>query len=207
MRRRKPRAPAAARLRMEAGSGHAWCARGCPSLTASSREHRPPRRMTLRRGASCARRNAPQCPASSPLQSTSSACATRPRCDMRREMCARVIVFVDTLAHHTHSVMLRKQMHSDSHSRSLHRGAPRREGRSMDRMLVEAAPAVTTSPERNRVGNRSPVEMLCIDAGAARPAANPFPRAQAARWRRRGEAVHGGRACRFLASSKRSSCT
>jgi hypothetical protein len=149
---------------------------------------------------------------------TSSACDAHTLCDFVHEMRVCDVVFVDTHVHHTHSVMLRKQMHSDSHSRSLHRDAPRREGRSMDRMFVEAAPAVTTSPEAHSACDRFPVEMLCIDAGIARTRPSQqhsaamvthlrFPVAQAARWRRRGEPVQRGRACLSVTSSRRSLCT
>jgi hypothetical protein len=77
----------------------------------------------------------------------------------------------------------------------------------MDRMFVGAAPAVTTSPENHSAGDRFPDEMLCIASGTTRAALLRFPVAQAARWRRRGEPVQRGRACRFVTSSKRSSCT
>lgn len=94
----------------------------------------------------------------------------------------------------------------------------------MDRMFVEAAPAVTTSPEAHSAGDRSPAEMLCIDempcinSGIARTAPSQqhsaamvmllrFPVAQAARWRRRGEPVQRGRACLSVTSSRRSLCT
>lgn len=120
----------------------------------------------------------------------------------------RDVVFVDTLPHHTHSVMLRKQMHSDSQARSLHHGAPRREGRSMDRMLVEAATAATTPPERPEAGVRFPAVMLsCIAGGKPRARRFRFPAVQAARWRRRGEPVQREMAWRFRTSAERSSCT
>jgi hypothetical protein len=74
-------------------------------------------------------------------------------------------------------------------------------------MFVGAAPAVTTSPEKRSAGDRFPDEMLCIASGTVRASPLRFPVAQAARWRRRGEPVQRGRACRSVASSKRSSCT
>lgn len=88
----------------------------------------------------------------------------------------------------------------------------------MDRMFVDTAPLVTTPPEEQSTGNRSPAEMHCIEAGTIRAAsmsprrAAPvqplrFPAAQAARWRRRGEPVRREAACRFTASSGRSLCT
>jgi hypothetical protein len=77
----------------------------------------------------------------------------------------------------------------------------------MDRMFVGAAPAVTTSPKNYSTGDRSPDVMLCMTSGTARAALLRFPVAQAARWRRRGEPVQRGRACRFMTSSKGSSCT
>jgi len=117
------------------------------------------------------------------------------------------VVFVDTPRHRTHSVMLRMQVHSDSHARSLHHGAPRREGRSMDRMFVEAASAVTASPERRGTGDRSRFETLCVACRGTPCLTVRFPAAQAARWRRRGDPVQRGKASRPMASSGRSSCT
>jgi hypothetical protein len=48
----------------------------------------------------------------------------------------------------------------------------------MDRMFVEAAPAVTTSPENHSTGDRFPVEMLCIASGTRAPRCfgSPLPR-------------------------------